>query len=171
MPRTKRTARGRSDIAGTVDRLQHEYKEKTEALTDTKEDVSIERDTIDGMEMDGTIEGVEAVKDSLRQAEDTSKKEFTEQADALTESLTEGTEFETEIQERSDATAADMEKVGEARSELHSGAAGASAERAESQLQEDREFLRGEDQRERESREAAAQECQQLTQIVFGAGG
>lgn len=171
MPKNNRSNRSRSDITGTVEHLKQEYEEKTDALGRTTQDVTIERETIQGMIMVGTMEGMEAVMAALQEAEGVSQEEFTEQADALNGLQVEGTEFEGELQERTESTLADLDKLERAQSELNSKAAGSSMERAESQVQDDCEFLRSEDSRERTSREAAQQECEQLRVIVFGGGG
>lgn len=171
MPRNHRSDRSRSDITNTADRLDQGYKEKTRELDLTKQDYEIEIVTIEGMEMGGTSEGMQEVIISIGEAKNTSVKEFEEQSDAFEGVKAEGQELEGELQERTESVTADLEKLGQAQSELNSRAAGSSVERAESQLQEDREFLSSEDKRERESREAAEELVKQLSQIVLGTGG
>jgi hypothetical protein len=171
MPRNNRSDLSRSDITNTADRLDQGYKEKTGELDRTKQDYEVEIVTIEGMGMLGTLEGMQAVVASLETARDTSVKEFEEQTDAFEGVKAEGQELEGELQERTESVTADLEKLGQARSEVNSRAAGSSVERAESQLQEDREFLSSEDKRERESREAAEELVRQLRQVVLGTGG
>lgn len=171
MARNRGGERSRGDITTCVEQRGQEYDAKTQELTETTEDVQTERDAIEQLQGLGTVEGTQGVTSSLEQAEATSQGEFQQGADSLKESQAEGQECEGELQERSDATAADGERISQARQEVKSGAAGASLESAEAQANEDVEFLRGEEERAREGRESAEQQYEQLVQIVFGAGG
>lgn len=169
MPR-KGGARSRSDITSCREERDQDYSTKTDQLKEIKEDVQTERETIEGMDGLGTMEGMEAVTESLREAENVSQEEFSQEGEALNESQSEGKEFEDELQERTDSNSADMTKIEQTRQSVKSEAAGSSVERAAEQTREDIEFLRGEEEQAREAREASEQEYAQLSQIVSGSG-
>ena len=170
MAKSNRGSRSRGEITQSVDQRKGEYEEKTDALKHDAEDVGTEREAIEGMEGLGTIEGMEAVTESLREAEATSQREFADDGGVLEQSQREGQELEGELDERAESTDKDLREISEARGEVHSDAAAGPIERAEAQTREDIEFLRGEEERGRESREKAEQEHEQLKQIVHGKG-
>ena len=130
MPKNSRDSRARGDITAARESRDQDYKEKTEHLTESTEDIRTEREAIEGMEAIGTMEGMEQTMDSLREAETVSEEEFTREGEALGESQSEGKEHEGELQERSDATAADKERVGQARDTVKGDAASAATERS-----------------------------------------
>ena len=165
-------SRSRGEIAETVENRQREYREKTYALQGEKEDIRIEREAIEMIEQAfGTLEGRESVLTPLREAEMNSQEEFTENGAALEQAQSQGRELEGELQERSDSMTAEAEHLGQAGGQVTSDASRSMLERAEAQAREDVEFLHGEEEKARESREAGEQEYNQLRQIVFEAGG
>ena len=171
MARGTHDRRSRGEIKQTVDRRKQEYGEKTDSLKHDADDIGIEHSAFEEMEAIGTEEGMEEVTACLHEAEDTSVKEFAEDGNALQEAQQEGQEFEGELNERAHATEGDRQKIGDARQQMHGDNAATRVEQAENQTREDIEFLRGEEERGRESRETAEQEHEQLKQIVHGSGG
>lgn len=172
MPRNMHEGRSRGEITETVDGRKREYQEKTDALGQAAKDIGIEREVIKDMEQSvGTLDGVEGALISMRGAETASEGEFTDGGAALEKAQSEGEELEGELRERTDSTTGDAERIGQARGQLTSDASRCLMERAETQTREDIEFLRGEEERARESREATEPEYDQLRQVVFGNGG
>ncbi|MCO6438484.1 MAG: hypothetical protein J5J06_15445 [Phycisphaerae bacterium] len=171
MARGNRNSRSRGDITETVEKHDQEYKEKTEALERDAEDHRVESEVIDGMEAGGTSEGVEEVTASLQEAKETTEQEFADDGAALEQAQGEGEEFEGELKERTESDEGDLQKIGDARQQVHSDSATSRIEQAESETREDIEFLQGEEERSRQSRENAQQQHEQLKQIVQGTGG
>lgn len=170
MPRNDGGGRSRSEISSSAEQRIQDYREKVESLTDVKDDVLEERDAIAGMAALGTIEGVEAVTDSLHEAEETSQGEFSEGSDALTESMTEGQELEEDLQERAEADEADATKFGDAGQAIKSDAARSRVAEAEDQAREDKGFLDGVKEEVRESGATTTSELNELSQTVQSPG-
>jgi len=171
MARGNGSGRSRGDITETVQKHDQEYKEKTEALERDAEDHRVESDTLEGVEAGGTIEGMEEVTASLQEAKETTEQEFADDGTALEQSQGEGEEFEGELHESAESNEADLQRIGDARQQVHSDSATSRIERAESETREDIEFLQGEEERSRQSRESSQQQHEQLKQIVHGTGG
>ena len=171
MARGNRSSRGRGDITQTVEGHDQDYKEKTDALEHDAEDHRVECDAIEDMEGIGTEEGMEAVTGSLHEAKATSEQEFSDDGAALEQAQGEGEEFEGELNERTESNQADLQRIGDASQQVHSDSATTRIEQAESQTREDIEFLRGEEERSRQSRESAQHQHEQLKQVVHGTGG
>jgi hypothetical protein len=104
MRKHTRDTRTRSDVTKTVDDRSAELKEKTDVAGQHADDVATERETLEGVDLSGTQEAADALKDSLESAQEVSAREFTEEGESLEQVQREGEEFEQELRERSDAT-------------------------------------------------------------------
>ena len=167
---TTRRCETRGDITHDIAHRDEEYQEKTDALQRDTDDITTERETIEDIEADGTAEVMEAVATTLKEAEDISTQEFADNENALEHVQGEGQEFESELNDRAETTENDRGRVAAAGQKVHGDAATARIQHAESQLQEDIEFLRAEEERARQSRERSVAEREVLRDIVSGKG-
>jgi hypothetical protein len=157
MRKHTRDTRTRSDVTKTVDDRSAELKEKTDVAGQHADDVATERETLEGVDLSGTQEAADALKDSLESAQEVSAREFTEEGESLEQVQREGEEFEQELRERSDATTGDVQKVSDAREQLHSQEASEELEKARQEAERDIEFLNEQEQRARDAREESRQ--------------
>lgn len=171
MRRNDGGGRSRGEISSSAEGRIQDYKEKIENLVDIKDDVLEERDAVTGMEGLGTIEGMESVIGSLEAAEETSRGEFSDGSDALTESLSEGQGLEEDLHERAEADEGDAQKFAAAGQAIKSDTARGRVAEAETEAIEDKEFLDGVEREIHESGESTINEQEQLSQIVQDAEG
>lgn len=126
----------RHEIADSVDDAHVEFEEKAEGMDDIASDLETIRETIEGLNLAGTVEGTTEVEDAIDGAEDNTVEEFEAEDHELDESQEQSEEFEDDLQERSTQTESDAADISDA-------AAGIQLESAIKELSEAKEAALG----------------------------
>ena len=151
--RRRSGAISRSEVSDTLERHQEDAQEKTDQIEETVSDTETEREVLEGLELAGTEEAGEQVEMDIEQAQDASIGEFEGESHELEQIHVETQEFEGEMQERSDSSTADAEKVSDGISQLNRDSAKSQLEKSRDSLQEDIDFLDDYEQRAQEARQ------------------
>ena len=115
--------------------------EKGEDMDKSVSDVETVRQTLESLDLAGTAEAADAVEQSIQGAEGVSVGEFDEKATELEGIHQEGQEHESELQERSDSTSADLGRISDASGRINSDAANNELVAAKESGVRDMEFL------------------------------
>lgn len=171
MTRKRRTdAPSRSEVTEKVDKGKDDMTDKTEQMDTIATDKETVTETLEGLDFGGTAEGSEAVESAIEQAEDVTVEKFDEEDEALQEILDEASEHETDLQERSDATESDLDKVSDTSGQISTEETKRELEQAQSEIQDDLEFLTEQGDAAREAREENEQLQQEYRNRMQGSG-
>lgn len=143
----------RSEVTERVGKNHEDLREKGDEMEDSVSDIETVRETLDSLDLSGTAEAAEAVERAVEGAEDVSVSEFEEESSEVGEIQGETEEHESELQERSDTTSADLGKLSDASSRLHSDVANRELIEAKESAVRDVEFLGDQAKRAQEARE------------------
>ena len=153
MARRRSDAPTRGEITEKVEKHEADMEEKADDIEETVEDTELERETIEGLESDGTAEGAEEVEQAIEGAQDVSAQEFDTGSGQLEEVHSETEEHEEDLQERSDTTSSDLGKISDASGKIHSDSANGKLIEAKESAVRDIEFLGVEEKQSHDARE------------------
>ena len=136
-------ARSRSELNEQTDVLNRDLDTQGEKLTELTEDVETVRQALSDMRRSGSTEGVEAVEALAREAESRTVETFDAEDQVMGEHLDSGRDHESDLNERSDDTQADADRLGEARDQVRHTEAQSRLDESITQEQEDIAFLDG----------------------------
>jgi len=161
--RKRRDVPTRGEVSEKIDRSRADMDEKEEELDTIAGDVETVRQTLESLDGGGTVDGRDAVEAAVENADDVAVDAFDEQDEGLEEVQSENEEFEGELDERSDVSESDLDKLADAGSRIETDGAASELAKAEEAAQRDVEFLEEHSERtraEREESERAQQEYQ-----------
>jgi hypothetical protein len=168
-----RDIKSRTEIADTIDRCSADLNEKTIDLAQLHQDVQTVRDTLANLDLAGTTEGSDSVKQAVATAEATTTDIFGREDEKLEQTQTEGAEFEQELQEHSEAERADIETLSEASRCIRTDETINELVKAKEAALNDIDFLLAQIERAKTARdksEAAQQEYRRTIQTPGGQG-
>lgn len=148
----ERSRMRRPEINERVEGDHERMSEKGECISENVEDAETTRDTLDHLE-GGTEEGFEETSQCIETAQDTSIEEFDGHSEELEQIHDESEEFEGELHESGETVGEDLERMSEAKSDLHSDAVSAEVARAVEHAEKDQELLREHEERAQQHRE------------------
>jgi hypothetical protein len=158
----------RSQITDDLEERDQQISEKHEELEIPASDVELENETLRDLE-GGTLEGLSAAQQEIRNAQGVSAGEFDERGSELEQIRSEGQDFEGEMQQQADATLADRGKVADAATRIHSDAASGELKEAEQALDEDKQFLEEQEKCSAQAREESQRLQEEMKQRVDNA--
>jgi hypothetical protein len=142
----------RGEVKEKVEKNKERMIEKVEVLDTTATDTETVRETLENLDFEGTAEGVDSVEEAVTEAEDVTVDIFDEEDEELNEYIdSEVKEHEQELQERTDSSESDFEKVSDAVDRITTQETNKELEGAKTEIRDDIEFL---DEQNRESKEA-----------------
>lgn len=171
MARRTTDAPSRIEITQKTDDQKESMDEKDEQLGVIKIDVEIVDHTSEELELDGTSEAAEKITESIDQAAEVTREIFDDEDEALDQAQDETEEHENDLTERSDSSQSDLEKVSDSSDQLTTKETADELEQAQSEINEDIEFLEGQNEDARQVREETEQRQQEYRIIVHGKGG
>lgn len=152
--RKTRLGKRRAEMTDHVDTQIESYDERTEQLDSLASDHEDLRGTEDRLDLNGTIEGADAVMESFREAKTDVSHEFDSHDDELEKLFGEGREIESDLLDRSDQTENDMKKIAESADKIKLDVAAAElTDVASAEAEKDLEFTLDLFDRERDARE------------------
>lgn len=154
----------RGEITEKIDQDQDQMSEKTDRLDTVASDSETVAETLDGLDLDGTAEAADQVEAAIERAQDVTGEVFEQEDDDLVEILTEAQEYEDELQDRSDASEADRDKVRDATDQIATEETKRELEQAQAEIDDDLEFL----QEQRETARQGREENERLRQESQG---
>ena len=134
-------APGRTEITDRAENHHQRMNETEESAERKVTDVETERETADGLDLEGTREAAEAIEQHIDDAENRSTEEFETDGRDLEGIHQDVEEFGGELQDRTDSMTRDSERISEARDRLTSEAAGGELMAAIDSAQAEIEFL------------------------------
>jgi chromosome segregation ATPase len=140
MGKRARNKRRRSEITDSVEKSQHEMKEKGNDLERETHDIEITRETLDAIE-GGTEEGANEVTEAIERAEEVTERIFEGDSEQLDQIHAEGQETERAAQESSDAAERDTERIDDASASIDTRENLGQLKEARESAVRDREFL------------------------------
>lgn len=144
----------RGEINEKVEKNKEEMTEKVEELDTTATDTETVRETLENLDFEGTAEGVDSVEEAVTEAEDVTVDIFDEEDEELNEFIdSEVKEHEQELQERTDSSESDFEKVSDAVDQIATQKTNKELERAKTEIRDDIEFLDEQNEDSRDARE------------------
>lgn len=150
----------RSEIERNVEDHEQQMSEKLEELEVLTEDVETVRNVQESLDLQMTAEGIEEIKSSVDAAEDGTIELFNQEDDNLEEIQDVSQDYADEIGERHDSAESDLEKLSDASSEVQTSETTNELANAEAAVSGEMEFLRDNNQKEKE----AMAECQRAEQ-------
>ncbi|KPL24860.1 MAG: hypothetical protein AMJ75_02575 [Phycisphaerae bacterium SM1_79] len=161
----------RGEVTEKVEKNKEEMEEGVEQLDITATDTETVRETLENLDFEGTAEGTDAIEEAVEQAEDVTIDIFNGEDEELSEFIdSEVKEHEQELQERSDASESDFEKVSDAADRIATDQTKDELEHAKTEIRDDMEFIDEQQQASREAREENEQLQQQHRNRVHGGG-
>ena len=167
MPRYEKNPE-RSKITDDREKLEEDGENKCEEMDDATTDIEVEAETRASLQ-GGTQEGLDAASQEILAAQDVSTQEFEEKSTELDGIQREGEEFEGEMDAQSDTVTSDQQKISDAAGRLHSDAPSSQLKAAEVVLEEDKEFLRVNEQQSGEAREKTHESREEMRQRIDNA--
>lgn len=158
----------RSEVTGKVKESKHEMAEKVEDLDVIARDSETVADTLDSLDFSGTTEGTSEVEGAIEQASEVTIEKFNEEDNALEQVQGKTEEYEGELQERTDSSESDSEKISEAIGQITTEETKGELQQAESEIRDDIEFLNSENEAARIAREETEQLQQENRSRVQG---
>lgn len=107
----------RGDIDDNVERLKRDMRDKEDEMDIPTADIEMVRETRESLE-GGTLDGADEVDRAMEEAEEVTETVFTERDDHLEQIQQENEEYEGDLQERSDTTVSDREKLSGAQTRI-----------------------------------------------------
>lgn len=161
----------RSEVTEKVEKNKEEMEEGVEKLDITATDTEAVRETLDNLDFEGTAEGTDAIEEAIEESENVTIDIFNGEDEELDEFInSEVKEHEQELQERTDSSESDFEKVSDAVDQIATDQTKDELERAKTEVRDDIEFIDTEQQASRETREENELLQQQHRNRVHGGG-
>jgi uncharacterized phage infection (PIP) family protein YhgE len=167
MPRRSDTPT-RSEITDTVQEQQDQMSEQTEQLDLVAGDVDTVNDTLSQLDLGGSCEGADQVREAMEKAEDVTVEVFDREDEQLEELCSEAEEYRQDPQERSDSSQSDLGKVSDASGRVQTKETQEELGKAEEGLTDDMEFLDGQIDLARKAGDDTKQAQEQLKGRVQG---
>ena len=161
----------RHEVGETVEQHEKDIAEKLKELDTITEDTETVRETISALDSIGTAEGNDAVDSALDAAENVTVEIFDREDSNLDEIQNESQDYQGELQDRSDASESDLEKISDASAQVETQETVGELVEAKTAVLEDIDFLSDQIEQENQSREDAEREQQHYGGRVHGAGG
>ena len=158
----------RSDVECKVEESNNEMSEHLEELDVIATDKETVTETLESLDFNGTSEGSDEVEGAIEQAENVTVERFDEEDEMLREIQNESAAIEAELQERSDSSESDCEKVSDTIGRITTEEAKSELQQAESEIGADIEFLDSQNEAAREAREENEQLQQEARSRVQG---
>lgn len=161
----------RGEVTEKVDRSGADMDEKEEQLDTIAGDVETVRQTLESLELGGTADGADEVETAVESADDIAVDAFDEQDEDLDELQEENEEFEGELEDHSEISESDRDKLADAGGRIQTDGAADELSKAEEAARGDIEFLQEHIERERAAREEsdrAQQEYQARVRARIG---
>ncbi len=134
--------RSRKDIDDEMHEREYDQKERLEDSEKVVEDKKIEAETARKLNLTGTSEGTEEVKEEITEAADETDQEFHEQKEELEKEVFEkAREFEDEMQERMKSSEQDYSEIDQIISQIDTKKAADKLDDAASAVNNDRAYL------------------------------
>ena len=143
----------RHEVEEKVDHTRDTMKEKESDMEESVSDIETIRGTLESLDFSGTMEGSEEVEASINQADDVTVDEFDRQDGELDDLQEKSTEYEGELQERSETGEADLGKLSDASGQIETPEAVNELVRAKEAALRDIEFLQDQEERARDAQE------------------
>ena len=167
MPRDTSTMT-RREVEDRYEDNSEKLREKRDVLDKTASDVATIRDLREGLDLRGTSEGADAVEEGVDGAEDATEEVFDREDEKLEQLQEESTEHGTDLKDRADSDESDLSKIQEARDHVDTQEALGDLLDASEKTAEDRDFLRGMEERTEKARDTSEQARQEYRAIVKG---
>ena len=151
--RKRSDAPTRSEVTETVEKHQEDMSEKVEELDIIATDTETVRDTLEALDFEGTADGADEVEGAIEQAEDVTVEIFDREDESLEEIQSDTEEYEGELQERTDSSESDLDKISDAAGRIETQETVGSLKDAEAAASSDIEFLNEQDEAARQARE------------------
>jgi hypothetical protein len=143
----------RGEVTEKVDRSGADMDEKEEQLDTIAGDVETVRETLESLDLGGTADGSDEIEAAVEDADEVAVDAFDEQDGELEELQGENEEFEGELDDRSDVSESDLDKLTDASSRIETDGAATELAKAEEAARGEIEFLQEHIERERAARE------------------
>jgi len=150
--RSKGNTPTRGEVTDTVEKQREDMSDQIEQLDIIATDTETVRDTLEALDLNGTAEGSEQVESAIEQAESAAVGRFSEEDDTLEQIQDVTEEHEAELQERSDASESDLDKISDAAGKIETQEAAGELENAKEAASSDIEFLKSQEQISRDAR-------------------
>ena len=147
----------RQEIVDSADDTEAELEERTESMDDIATDLETIRETIDGLNLVGTVEGAAEVEEAIDRAEDNTVEEFDAEDGELEERQEQSAEFQDDLHERSTDTESDVADVSGAAASIKLESATKELQEAKAAALRDIDFLSEQAKRVQESRDQSEQ--------------
>lgn len=166
--RNKSDAPTRGDVSERVEKNKEQMDEKVNDLDLIATDAETVRGTLESLDLNGTSEGSDSVESAIEEAEEVTIEKFDEEDEALQEVHSDMEDFEGELQERTDSSESDSERVSEAVGQITTEETKGELEQAKSEICDDIDFLNEQNETAREAREENTQLQQEHRSRVQG---
>ena len=166
--RNKSDTPTRGEVSERVEKSKEQMDEKVNDLDLIATDAETVRGTVESLDLNGTSEGSDAVESAIEEAENVTVEKFDEEDEALQEVQSDMEDFEGELQERTDSSESDSEQVSEAIGQITTEETKGELEQAKSEIDDDIEFLKEQNETAREAREENTQLQQEHRSRVQG---
>jgi len=168
--RRKSDAPTRGEITEKIDTQKTDMSEKAEELDTIATDTETVRETLESLDFEGTSEGADEVESAIEQAEDVTVEIFDTEDENLEEIQSDSEEYEGELQERTDSSESDLDKISDAAGNIETQETVGELDNAEASVSSDIEFLNEQDETAREAREENERLQQEHRSRVQGGG-
>jgi uncharacterized protein YjbJ (UPF0337 family) len=169
--RNKSDTPTRGEVNERVEKNKEQMNEKIDDLDLIATDAETVRDTLESLDLSGTSEGSDSVEGAIEEAENVTVEKFDEEDEALQEVQSDMKDFEGDLQERTDSSESDSEKVSEAIGQVTTAETKGELDQAKSEIGDDIEFLKEQNETAREAREENEQLQQEHRSRVQGGKG
>jgi hypothetical protein len=151
-----------SDVEETVQEHDEKMSEKIEELDVLTEDTETVRGTRDGLDIEMTEEGVEAMMDSVDEAEDETVELFDTEDGNLEEFQSEAEDYANELDERHDTAESNLGELSDASAQIETAETVGKLADAKTSVLEEMDFLQENNQEAEEAREESERAQQEL---------
>ncbi len=138
----RRELPSRREVSEKVDTSKEKMHEKEIELDITTLDVETVRETLESLDFEGTSEGSEEVEGAIENAENITVDEFDREDEELERIQDENEVYEGEMNERSDSSESDLEKIRDASGRIETKEAVNKLAEAKESSSRDIEFLK-----------------------------
>lgn len=145
--------------------------EKEEQLDTIAGDVETVRETLDSLDLGGTADGADQVEAAVENADDVAVDAFDEQDEGLDKLQEENEDYEGELEDRSEVSESDRDKLADASGRIETGAAVNELSKAEEAARDELDFLNEHIERERAAREESERAQQEYEARVRNRSG
>lgn len=139
--RTQKRQPRRPEVKEKINQNKTDMESKEVNLDRIATDVETVRETLEDLEFDGTVEGTEEIETEIENAEDVTVEIFDEEDDALESIQEDATEYEDEMNDRSDSSENDLKKVSLARAKIETTETIVELKKAKDAIARDIDFL------------------------------